>query len=570
MKNTSSGHPQLAKFHKLKSLIEKIPGVSKQGFSRVTDHIGKFSVGFASAPTQAFSVIERLSPDDNNLGLKQLQEDYSKIESETKAVLEGIDTLISEQSGLQAKLKAIEAWALEVEQEALLPAIADQIKGQISSELERQTLGSIVDSLMNQVRTLMREIILSSQEVDTLLGSSARRLGADLEASKHHFGNLKSRSDSLMQQMAQRIKSMNTSCGCLEGQTTQVNGVIFEMVQAVQYDDITSQRLEHVISTANRIDERLSLSVLTNEDKRWTVIASRIAMEQLTDLSGDLSGAVKSLCELLGKITAIAGERKATTVEGRDHAMAFKENIADLSYHLGALFRLSIFDDNFSLELLRNFSKIENTIFQTKRAFDMLILTADRLEKLRTTLDCKGSRSVETLTATIGRLMERIQREGASQSQLLNVITDRLQEISLWYSDHSTPRIMRVITLLRRIPMRVQQMDTDHGEVLKIFTEIVSETQAILVQIKLLLVEMDFHENVQKGAEYIAQHVEEFLLEVSNEEVNRSLEGDLSSLATQFADLANLYTMARERKAHGAVLNENGGAEDDLDGFELF
>jgi hypothetical protein len=150
------------------------------------------------------------------------------------------------------------------------------------------------------------------------------------------------------------------------------------------------------------------------------------------------------------------------------------------------------------------------------------------------------------------------------------VITDRLQEISLWYSDHSTPRIMRVITLLRRIPMRVQQMDTDHGEVLKIFTEIVSETQAILVQIKLLLVEMDFHENVQKGAEYIAQHVEEFLLEVSNEEVNRSLEGDLSSLATQFADLANLYTMARERKAHGAVLNENGGAEDDLDGFELF
>jgi hypothetical protein len=98
MKNTSSGHPQLAKFHKLKSLIEKIPGVSKQGFSRVTDHIGKFSVGFASAPTQAFSVIERLSPDDNNLGLKQLQEDYSKIESETKAVLEGIDTLISDPS----------------------------------------------------------------------------------------------------------------------------------------------------------------------------------------------------------------------------------------------------------------------------------------------------------------------------------------------------------------------------------------------------------------------------------------------------------------------------------------
>ncbi|MBF0459764.1 MAG: hypothetical protein HQL87_00060 [Magnetococcales bacterium] len=566
---SDAGPTPIARFQKLKSLLEKLSGVSKAGFAQVTEQMGNFSVGFASAATQAFSVQERLSPRDNNLGIKQLQEDYRRIDQETKAVLQGIAELVEQQSTIQEQLHQITSWALDLEQDALLPAMADQIKMQVGAELERQTLGTIVDSLVAQIRTLIREIILSTQESATLLGSTSRRLSADLETSEHYFFTLKARSTALMKQMTDQIQTMSHSCEGLEGQASQVNRIIFDMMQAIQFDDITAQRLEHVLATMGRIEQRLSAAKLKVADKRWAAIAARIAMEQLEDLCKDLVEAVLSLHQHLGRIEEIAGERKKGMIATRDDAMIFSGNSADLSYLLGALLRLSIFDDNFSIELLRNFSKTENTFFQTKRAFEMLILTAHRLDKLLATLESKNNQRVATLTTTISRLMARIQSEGVVQNHRLLDVTTQLQDIGLSYSEKSTPRIMRAITLLRRVPLRAQQMDADHGDVLTIFNEIISETQSIIVQIRLLVAGMDFHDPIKKGTDHVIHRVQELLPEMVGGEVLSSVEGDLSSLTEEFSDLASLYTMARERKAHGAVL---GGevVEEDGDGFEMF
>ncbi|MEO5353829.1 MAG: hypothetical protein H7835_11560 [Magnetococcus sp. XQGC-1] len=556
----------LARFQKQKSLLEKIPGISKSGFAQVTEQMGSLSVGFSSAVTHAFSVQERLSPQDNHLGIKQLREDYRRIDLETKAVLQGIAELIEQHSAFRDELQQLTAWAMDLEQDALLPLMADQTRMQISSELERQTLSTIVDGLMAQIRTLIHEIILSTQESNALLGSTVRRLSADWESSEHYFSTLEARSSALMQQMIDRVQIMSMRCESLEGQTTSVGRVLFEMMQDVQFDDITAQRLEHALATVSRIEQRLTASKLKSNDKRWVTIATRIVMEQLEDLCKEMVQAVLSLHGHLTNIKAIAGERKESMVAAREGGVAFKENIADLSYLLGALLQLNVFEDNFSMELLRNLSKTENGLFQTKRAFDMLSMTAHRLDKLLSTLESKNNHRVARLAEIISQLMRRIQVEGVEQGRRLSDVTNRLQDVSLNYSEHATPRIMRVITLLRRIPLRTQQMDADHGDVLATFNDILGETQSIAVQIDLLLSGMDFHEHVQKGIEHVVQRFQELLPELLGGEV--ILEGELAKLADEFADLASLYTMARERKTHGAVLGD--AVEDDGDGFELF
>ncbi|MEO5339172.1 MAG: hypothetical protein H7837_01450 [Magnetococcus sp. MYC-9] len=570
MTTLDAGPAPIVRFQKQKNLLEKLAIVSKVGFAQVTEQMGVFSVGFASSVTQAFSAQERLSPQDSHLGIKQLQEDYRRIDQETKAVLQGIGELVSQQAGIQEQLQQLTAWAMDLEQEALLPTMAEQVRAQIGCELERQTLGTIVDSLLSQIRTLVREIILATQESTTLLGGTSRRLSADLESSKHHFSMLKTRSTALMKQMADRVQTMSHCCSTLDGQSAQVNRVLFEMMQEIQLDDITAQRLEHVHATLDRVVQRVTAAKLKNPDKRWVAIASRIAMEQVEGLSADLVQAVLSLQRQLAELEAVAMERKKSMVTAREEAILFKEDIADLSFQLGALLRLSLFDDNFSMELLRNFSKTENTLFQTKRAFDMLVLTAHRLEQLLSTLECKNNRRVESLSETIRQLLTRIQTEGGEQSRRLLDITGQLQDVGMGYSEKSTPRIMRVITLLRRVPLRAQQMEADHGDVSTIFTDIIGETQAIIVQIRLLVANMDFHDPIKKGTDHVLQRLGELLPEIVGEAVLRSLEGDLSSLANEFADLSSLYTMERERKAHGAVLGEAGAAEEDGDGFELF
>ncbi len=557
------------RFQKQKGLLEKLSSLSKAGFAQVTEQMSFLSIGFASATTQAFSVQERLSPQDGRLGIKQLQEDYHRIDQETKAVLQGIETLVGQQFTIQERLQQMTVWAMDLEQDTLLPTMADQVKMQIGCELERQTLGTIVDGLMSQIRTLIREVILSTQESARLLQGSSRRLSADLETSEHYFSTLKSRSTTLMQQMTDQVHTMSLGCEKLEGQTNQVSRILFEMMQDIQVDDITAQRLEHLIATMGRIEQRLAVAKLKNTDKRWTVIATRIAMEQLDDLCKDLVAAVLSLHQHLTRIEGVAGERKETMVSARDEAISFEKNIADLSYLLGALLRLSVFDDNFSIEILRNFSKTENTLFQTRRALEMLVLTAHRLEKLLATLECKNNHRVATLTGIVNQLVARIQQEGAVQSRQLLDVTAQLQDVGLSYSEQSTPRIMRVITLLRRVPLRAQQMEADHGDVLALFSDIISETQAIIVQVEMLLADMDFHENIKKGVEHSNRRIQELLPELVGATVLNALGGDVSNLAEEFADLASLYTMARERKTHGSVLGAESAA-DDGDGFEMF
>ncbi|MEO5363535.1 MAG: hypothetical protein H7838_07920, partial [Magnetococcus sp. DMHC-8] len=307
-----------ARFQKQKGLLEKLSTISKTGFAQVTEQMGLLSIGFASAATQAFSVQERLSPQHNRLGIKQLQDDYHRIDQETKAVLQGIEGLVAQQTAIQTALQQMTAWALELEQESLLPTMAEQIKMQIGCELERQTLGTIVDTLMSQIRTLIREVILSTQESDRLLQSASRRLAADWETSEHYFATLKSRSSALMQQMTDRVVAMSTGCEGLEGQATQVNSLLFGMMQDVQIDDITAQRLEHLITTVGRIEQRLTAAKLKNADKRWVAIATRIAMEQLDDLCKDLVAAVLSLHQHMTRIEGVAVERKEAMMAARD------------------------------------------------------------------------------------------------------------------------------------------------------------------------------------------------------------------------------------------------------------
>lgn len=563
-----------SRFQKQKGILGQIPDLGKAGFAQVADHMGHFSVGFASGVTQAFSIRERLAVNKSDMGIKPLREDYRRINQEITEVFQDIARLVEQQAAIGERLHQTTAWALDLEQSAFLPSLADQIKGQVSCELERQTLGSIIDSLMRQVKTLIREIILSTQESTNLLNGLSRRLSSDLTTSKHNFSTLKSRSTALMKQMTGMVKTMDLCCESMEGHANQVNSTIFEMVQAMQYDDITTQRIEHSVKTLERVEERLTQPELEDTDKRWVAIAGSIAMEHMEEASTNLVTAVNSLHDHLTHISSLAVERKDAVITARDNGMVFQQNILDLSYHLGALLRLNIFDDAFSTELLRNFSKMENAIFQTKRAFEMLALTAERLEKLLATLDCKGSRRLDTLTDTIRQLMTKIQEEGEGQNQVLMETTKQLQDVSLNYSEHSTPKIMRVTTLLRRVPLRAQQMEADHSDVLRIFNETLGETQAIIIQIKLLASDLDFHTLIKKNMDRVVHNLSELLPRLVGSEVVetvQSMKENLSNLADEFEDLSSLYTMASERQAHGAVLGEEAsGGEGDVDDFELF
>ena len=566
----------ITKLQQQATILKQVPERSKVGFSQVADQMGRFSVSFAAGVTQAYAVRERLAIDKSDLGIKPLREDFRQINQEINAVFQDVAQLIKEESTIKEQLQQITTWALDLEQDAFLPAIADQIKGQGSHDVERQTLGSIVDSLVRQLSTMIHDLILSTQESTNVLNNLSRRLSTDLEASKHNFNTLKNHVNTLLEEMTEQVKTMDLCCANMESHSNQVNSIVFSMVQEIQYDDISAQRWDHTLQNLQRVEQRLDTENPDETDKRWSAIATSIAVKHLEDISTDLVTAVQSLHQHVDTIETVAKDRKNSVIDTREIGIVFQQNTLDLFYHLSALLRISIFDNDFSTELLRNFSKTENAIFQSKRAFETLHLTSQRLEKLLSTLDCKNNHRMETLADAIRKLIERIQTEGSRKSRRLIEITNQLQDVSLNYSEQSTPKIMRATTLLRRVPLRAQQIESDHGDVLSIVNETVGETQSVIVQTKLLSADMDFHKRIQKGTEHITEHLRELLPDLVGEELVNSMNGgSLAHLADEFEDLSNLYTMASERVTHGEALGDDESASQeeifgDDDGCELF
>lgn len=562
----------LIKLQKQRGILEQIPDRSKAGFSLIADQMGHFSVGFAAGVTQAVSIRERLATETSELGIKPLRDDYRHINQEINAVFQDVGKLIEEENTLKGQLQQITSWAMNLEQDIFLPSIVDQLKGQVGQELERKTLGSIIDSLVGQMRALVQEIMISTQDAANTINNLSRRVSTDLEASKHNFSTLKARSVALMEQMVSRVKAMDTCCAGMEDHAAQANGVIFEMAQDIQYDDISAQRFDHTVQNLKMVEQRLAQGSWEERDKRWVTVATSIVAKHLEDISSDLSSSVQSLRSHLERLETIARERALSVTEARDTSLLLQQEIQDLFYHLNALLRLSVFENDFSSDLLRNFSKTENSIFQAKRAFDTLHLTTQRLDKLLPTLDFKSSHRLEILTKTIGQLVDRIQHEGARRGRHLVEITNQLQDINLSYSESTTPKIMRATTLLRRVPLRAQQVESDHNDVLKIITDTIGATQAIVVQAKLLSADMTFHRRIQKGTEHITAHIETLLEEMVGPEALDSLQANLLSVANEFEDLSNLYTMASERISHGEILGEEPTEEEIFgdDDIELF
>ncbi|MBF0369318.1 MAG: hypothetical protein HQL52_07685 [Magnetococcales bacterium] len=567
---TSSTEESINRLQQQITALEQVPDLSKAGFMNVADHMGNFSAAFAASASRAASIRERIAADNGGLSLAPVRKDFQDIQKAINGVFESIDKLTESNSQFISRMEEITAWALPLEQDAFLPAMVDQIRAKGGQKVERQSLGAIIDNLMRQVRLLLREIVTSSQEGGNVMNHLVRRLSTDLDTSQHGLMALKKTITTTFKQMEQSVKGMDKACGQMEAHTDTVNTLVFEMVGSMQYDDITAQRIGHVVEILSQAAQKLEPGGTDKKNrKRWFAIATQLTINQLKEISADLVKAVDSLTENLDLISGETDAQKSDISQARSASMTFHQDNDNVTYHLTALLRLPIFDEGLSSEVLRTFSQAENSLFQTRRAMDMLRMTTERLEKLSDTMDTQGNERLRTLAESITMLAQRIQTETKEKNQTINTMSDQIQEISTDYAGQVTPQLMRTNSMLRRIPLTTRQMDTGNSDVLDQLNETFGDTHATFNQIMLLAAEMTFQKVIKRICDRSDRVLEEVLEFEAGEKLFKSLDTDITALASEFDDLASLYTMASERRVHDAALNVENGEDDDLD-IELF
>ncbi|MBF0109090.1 MAG: hypothetical protein HQL76_07945 [Magnetococcales bacterium] len=558
-------------------VLEDVPNNTKAGFMNIAEHMGDFSASFASSASRAITIRERIGVRESEMGLTDLRLSLRQIYREITGVFDSIEVLVKDKEVFTRDMEQITDWGLRLEQDAHLPLMVDQVRGQGRDELERQTLGAIIDSLMRQMRPLIGEVASSSQEASDIMNHLTRRIVADLDSSRYSLEVLKKNTSSSLKRMSTAVKRLDGDCSSIDSQTEGVNEIIFEMVQAMQYDDISSQRISHVVVALKGAEEKLK-GLATDPDPttrlRWFVLATRIGSEQLRSIIADLIHAVGSMHDQLTRISDIAEGQKHCITGAQGLSMEVRRDCAEIGYHLHMLLRLGVFDENLSNDVLKTLSRAENAIFQAKRALDMLTMTSERLEHLVMGLDTSRNGRLENLAKSVADISRMIKVEGKERIAQLLKSVDKLQEITMFFSEKTAPRIMRTNSLLRRLPLILQQIESTNTDIRSMMTENLAEFRTIVIQIMLLSAEMTFHNSIEKKFTKILDQLETINTKVAGPEIMAGLEGNLQELAKEFKDLADMYTMDSERRIHGEVLGENvdmfGEPTQSEDSIELF
>ncbi|MBF0131670.1 MAG: hypothetical protein HQL75_03675 [Magnetococcales bacterium] len=558
-------------------MLGDIPNVTKAGFMNIADHMGDFSASFASGASRAITIRERIGVNNSELGLTDLRHNLRQIYREITGVFQSIKSLVKDKESFSSSMEQIADWGMRLEQDAHLPLMVDQVRGQGKEELERQTLAAIIDSLMRQMRPLVHEVSSCTQEASDIMNHLTRRIVADLDTSNHSLTVLKGHTASTLKRMSAGVQNLLKNCTLVESQSDSVNEIIFEMVQAMQYDDISSQRISHVITALQKAMEKLQ-SLGTAEDPqtnlRWFILVIRICGEQLRGINTDLVAAVNDMHHHLTRISDVAEGQKNAVSLAQSLSMELRKDCAEISYHLHILLRLGVFDEDLSSDVLKTLSKAENAVFQAKRALDMLSMTCERLEHLVMGLDTSRNGRLENLARSVSAIAMIVKQEGKERHAQLMQAVDKLQAITMFFSEKTTPKVMRTHSLLRRLPMLLQQIEATNNDIRAMMNENLSGSRTVGIQIMLLSAEMDFHNTIERELNRIMEQLAMTTEKVATGTLATELGGNLHEMAREFEDLASMYTMDSERRAHGDALGgdadlfgESTGSDDEIELF---
>ncbi|MEO5376398.1 MAG: hypothetical protein H7832_01230 [Magnetococcus sp. DMHC-6] len=574
MKTLSEGAtvtPQ-KKLEKITQSLLDLSLFSREGFHKISEYMNYCSNNYAITATRSISIKERINATSGGKGMTPLKTDLRKAFQEINAIFKILEELIVQKEAFKSNLTEVIDWTLDTEKEAFLPAILDHYSSRGVDNFETKTMGAMIDNLIGQIRPLSREVFSSCQEATDVMNLVSRRLRSDLQASQYALKILKAATTEGTQKLSLELDQAKNLCDQMAERSNQVNGVVFEMIQSIQYDDITSQRLEHVIEALNRVREKLQATPLTENSIRWIVICLRIIIPQIDELGTDLVNAVQSVQNLLGRINGICNEQIVTIEETRQIGMIFHQNTSDVTYSVGELLRLEIFADTLTSDVMRAFSQTENAIFQAKRALDMLSMTSERLDGLIGSLKQRHADRPSLLLDHIAHLIQRIRHEEQGKNVLLTEATDLLYDANQTFSEKITPRIMRTNSMMRRMPLTTRQLDSNNNDLMGVVSENMSNIKATANQTAYLTEEITFHLTIKKKLERLSEGLNEILREIGGDISDRIDDAHLSEMAQEFDDLKSLYTMESERRIHAGVLeSENSGDNsENEDNFELF
>ncbi|MEO5367806.1 MAG: hypothetical protein H7831_15885, partial [Magnetococcus sp. WYHC-3] len=428
--------------------------------------------------------------------------------------------------------------------------------GDHPNRMEIQTVGVIVDNLVAQFQPLIQEVLDAAQRARDVLEHQSRRLGSDLDISRHGMKGLKRSTNQATRRVTQSLGTILQLCTELESRAGQCDFHACAMAQAVQFDDITGQRLAHVRTLLDLVAQRLPQETDAAEAEErcrhgdWIDAALHLARAQMDDIASELDQAVSALHGSLIDVSDLIEQQTGNITALRQQSAQIRQQSAEIIYNLNAMGRMEVFDGDTVSEVLRTFSLAENALFQARRSLDILGTTATRLQTLLESIHPPAGSRLEVLVGCIHDLARRVHADGPHIESILNGATGMLGDLSSGFSEETTARLMRAYALLRRLPVSMQQMDDNNTDLGNLMNSMLGETRGTATQVQLLTSEINFHNHYRAELAGIFLLLEPVIRR--HGEATAPPSPPSPELLPEFTDVEALYTMESERRIHRA------------------
>lgn len=547
-------------------LLEKLPHLSQEGFREIGRHIENSSKGFSSGAGRVIYIQERIAA-DSGLSVDPLRRDMDDLFRKMTPWFTQIEEVTGRRRKIAERLGSIVTWGLEMEQEACLPQIGNLIDARREGGVEHQSLASIIDNLLIQTRPLIFEVITTAQEAINAINQMAKRIEQDLSHAEARFASIQKESRRILERLKRSLGKIGDACQTMEKRSQEVKKEAFRMVQDMQYDDITSQRLHHAMSAVLIIKQRMA----SGGEGPWIYAALKVVEAQIKASRTDLSASIEEIQGRLSTVADLAVQQVAAISALRNGGRGIQQDLSEMDYNLGALSRLAQINGALTREATDSLTQAEEEVGQVGQVLGALVSIAGQLENFTSSMGDGGAGGSQFnhLRELILNHTRRIQAEREGSEAILAQAEEALGAAREKVETAIPPLLAGTEQILKRLPRLLKNVRRRNGEMIKIMNDTLGDAQAPVVQIMLLVAEMDFHKVIRDKAIQV-----ELILNKAGRE---ALAGAGPEAVAPYAkpealeELAALFTMAEERRLFAQTLSALAGKEDgegDEDGFE--
>ncbi len=546
-------------------ILKAMMHTSESGFLSVGSHLQRIHLSTQEISTKLSELMKKYSEETGTQSLNQLRvlseraaNQLSSFNAFSMKAVSNLKELEEPLASLPDSLRDFDRVVLRLRKMGIIAHIEAARIGDEGLDFVR--LAEAVTALGEQITSKAKDVRSYVNGVNDVIGLNKRKMESMIGRHGEVTSHVTSHMASNLSVLTEKRESIQRVAVAIAEKSDEAVRNVNNIVQSVQYHDITRQQVDHVIQ---------SLEAIGSEDTVLEIVPiCEIQVAQLKRVGMEFERAIYSIEAALKELSAAVSEMftesvnitSSTKVSGRSFIDEVESGLEIVS--------ATMTEDQFAVdELASSLRQISENIRKMRSFMDEMAEVGSEIELLALNSRVKAARTGGG--ATLGVIAESIENLSVATLRLVDEVLLRMSDMVTAskelvddhaiesVTNHADTEIRSIIDQLRRIVVAFHENNAISN---RVFVETQEMCSAIVGQLQMLTSEIVRNQEIALTLVETASALEQVA-----SELRRSVP-DSSRLIIdeRLEEMRKNYTMETERSTYSSVMNGSADQRESL------